>query len=314
MKALLYLATTGASWVIVGAAVGRIGKRGLSLPLYQALTSCIVLLIAGVTAIVRPAAAIPPSGIDPAVWKGVVAGCFAFGFLNYIMIACMGWAMRKGPNAIVWAIIQSGFIYPFFMGWLVFHETMGAWRIAGIVMIIASVALYAAGGAKSKSEDGASARQAPLRAWIVPALLGMLFCGLNQCGGNLPSYLPRGDEFPPAFRTALMAVGMLVGNLPELLKGVKPEVRQAWRRDFHEVFGWAVLVESVIYTANVLLFFPALDMMQKLGRGSMGFPTTVASCIVFFFLYGIVFLREKVSPLQAVGAVIGVAGIIASSL
>ena len=46
----------------------------------------------------------------------------------------------------------------------------------------------------------------------------------------------------------------------------------------------------------------------------MGFPIMVASCIAAFFPYGLFVLREKINPLQALGAAVGVAGIILGCL
>ncbi|MBR0057241.1 MAG: hypothetical protein IJP66_07915, partial [Kiritimatiellae bacterium] len=38
------------------------------------------------------------------------------GYLNFWMVVYMGKAMLRGPNGIVWTIVQSGFIFSFTLG------------------------------------------------------------------------------------------------------------------------------------------------------------------------------------------------------
>lgn len=311
-KAILLLVSTGVSWVVVGAVVGLIGRRGLNLIHYQVIGGVLRILVSLTIGLFTSAHLLPPAGIAPSVWAGVIVGCLFFGLLNYVMIQFMGMAMQKGPNAIVWAIIQSGFIYPFLMGWLVFHEPMSVGRVAGILLIIASVALYAAREGAG-GDAGKSAREkAPVRVWIVPALLGMLFCGLNQCGGSIPSHLPRGSEFPTIFRDLITSTGGLVGCCCGLLHlgmhGALPPLPS--RREFAQLLYCSAGVLCVNYTAAVVLQYRGLDLLKQYDRLSLGFPITVASCIVAFFPYGILVLREKINPVQALGAIVGVAGIV----
>lgn len=312
MKAILFMAATGASWVLVGAAVKAIGRRDLSLALYQAFMAIIVFAAAAATAAANPLAAALPEGVGTGVWAGVVAGAFSYGLFNCAMLHFMDRAMRRGPSSLVWAIVQSGFIYPFLMAWLVFGEPLGVGKVAGIMLILASVALYARGrGTGEIRRAGVSKGNGD---WIAAALLGMLFCGINQCGGSLPSHLPRGNEFPPVFRNVLTAAGILCGNIPALVREAKCEGLRHLFRGVSTVLGLALLCQGVAYFANVFLLFPGLDMLEERGMASIGFPVAVTSCIVFFFPYGRFVLRERISPLQALGGVVGIAGIAACCL
>ena len=313
-KALLLLVTTGVSWVIVGAFVGLIGRKGLNLLYYQ-IAGCILRIAVSLTiGVTTSANLLPPKGIEAPIWTGVITGCLAFGLFNYVMIQFMGLAMQKGPNAIVWAIIQSGFIYPFFMGWIIFGEPMSAGRAVGIIMILASIVLYAARDGKDTPKTSA-VEKVPIRVWLVPALLGMLFCGLNQCGGSIPSHLPRGDEFPSILRDLFSQVGGLIGCAYGLVRlGKRGELTRPTRRELAKLIGYAVCVLSVNYTASVVLLYPGLDILKEYGRISMGFPIMVASCIAAFFPYGLIVLREKINPIQALGAAVGIAGIIIGCL
>jgi drug/metabolite transporter (DMT)-like permease len=142
-KAILLLFATGLSWVSVGAAVGHVERRGYNLVRYQILLCivCVAFGLAGWAA--APTAFLPQDGAPALTWTLVIAATLLCGVFNYLMNMMMGRAMKSGPNAIVWAIIQSGLIYPFLMGWLVFGVPMGIGRFCGITLIVASVFLYA---------------------------------------------------------------------------------------------------------------------------------------------------------------------------
>lgn len=315
IKALSFLVSTGFCWVAVGAVVGLIGRKGFNILYYQVMSGVFGLCAGLAIYVFSPASVIPPAGLPTSTWAGVVAGGLANGLFNYLMIQFMGVAMTRGPNAIVWATIQSGLIYPFLMGWLVFGVPMNAFRAVGIVLIIASIVLYAArGGAGNGAAEGGG--KIPLRVWFVPSLLGMLCCGINQCGGNLPSYLEHGQDFPSVFRTLLSNAGSLAGCLGHvLLRGAcgkwPPKPRKG---ELASLAVYTLGLMCVGYTSTVFLQFPGLDLLKNLGAGAMGYPIMVASCIIGFFPYGLFVLREKINPIQALGAVVGVAGIILGCL
>lgn len=317
LKSILMLVTTGSLWVVVGAIVGLVGRKGLSLVQYQIIGGVLRIFVALGLGIFTSQQLMPPADLPAStLWIGI-AGCIGYGFFNYIMIQLMGLAMERGPNAIVWAIIQSGFIYPFFMGLIIFGETMSTFRVIGIIFIIASVFLYAFRGKADKSPqnaDGNAIASANVKVtyWLVPALLGMLFCGLNQCGGSLPSHLVRGEEIPSLFRDLITSVGGLIGCACGLVKlGIKGEMpKLPTMREFGMLAGFAILVLCVNFSAQVWLLFPGLDILtNEYHLGALGYPIMVASCIIAFFPYGLIVLREKINPIQAIGALVGIAGI-----
>ncbi|MGI5868353.1 MAG: hypothetical protein ACOX9C_02765 [Kiritimatiellia bacterium] len=316
--ALLFLISTGLSWIVVGAAVGLIGRRGLNLLYYQILYAFCGIIMSVALAVYDPSKLIPPAGISTSTWCWTLIGSFSNGFFNYLMIRLMGTAMKRGPNAIVWATIQSGFIYPFLMGWLIFGVPMNACRITGIILIVTSIFLYAARGKARSAQNVTGAQQRatdssePVAAWLIPSLLGMLCCGINQCGANLASYLPRGQEFPSAFRNLVSIFGALVGCSLGLawqhIEGTRLR-RPTWR-DLRTTAIFAAAVMSVSFTSNVFLMYPGLDILESLGRGPMGYPIMVCSCVIGFFPYGIFVLKERINPIQALGVVVGIVGIV----
>ena len=325
--ALLLLVATGLSWVSVGAAVGHVERRGWSLVRYQILLClvCVALGLVGWAA--APDAFVPRAGCPVQTSVLVIAGILSSGVFNYLMILAMGSAMKHGPNAIVWAIVQSGLIYPFLMGWLVFDVPMGLRRLCGIALIVASVFLYASRRAEASARDDSQAKApgasgagadepSTLRQWLPAALLGMLCCGINQCGANLPSYLEGGQEFSGTFRTFALYFGILVSALVHLgiqrLRGTR--LAPAAPGEMRGLAAWTIGVGAVSFLTSRYLAFPGLDTLKRLGAGSMGYPVMVASCIIGFFPYGLFVLRETINVRQAVGAVLGLAGILIGCL
>ncbi len=69
-------------------------------------------------------------------------------------------------------------------------------------------------------------------------------------------------------------------------------------------------VGLVSFLANTFFMFPGLDRLERVGAGSMGYPVMVASCIAGFFAYGVLVLRERITPRQLLGAILGLAGIV----
>ena len=309
--ALLLLIAMGLSWVPIGAVVGHIERRGYSLALYQIFScaACVAVGLAGWATSGEPL--LPDAGCPAATRVLVVGGLLVCGLFNYLMMLFMGRAMKRGPNAIVWAIIQSGLIYPFLMGWLVFGEPAGIRRLCGIAMIVASVFLYASRGNASKA-PGSNATGLPLREWLPAALLGMLCCGINQCGANLPSYLDGGTGFSPSFRTLAIYSSLLLSALAHLaIRRLREKTCvRPLPGELRALAAYAAVLGAISFLTSRYLAFPGLDRLEHLGAGSMGYPVMVASCIIGFFPYGLLALHERIDLRQAVGAVLGVAGIL----
>lgn len=331
IKAILLLFTAGLSWVSVGAVVGYIERRGYDLVLYQILLCavCVALGLAGWLA--APGSFFPKDGAPSQTWSIIIAALLLCGALNYFMNTMMGKAMKRGPNAIVWAIIQSGLVYPFLMGSLVFGVPLGPRRLCGITLIVASVFLYAArekptgatdSNRASQQSEVASGDSPPasertsLRLWLPAALLGMLFCGINQCAANLPSYIEKGSDFSPTFRTFAIYFGLLAAALADRwFKRHRAARRNATpRSQFRALATCAVGVGTLSFLSTKYLTFPGLDALERLNAGSMGYPVMVAACIIGFFPYGALVLHERINALQTLGAVLGLVGILIGCL
>ena len=240
--------------------------------------------------------------------KWLTAFCMiTFGILNYFMFLAMGAAMRRGPNGIVWSVIQSGIVFPFLMGILIFHVEPTLSRVGGMLLIVGSVILFGLGKEKKAAANVPGMRK---NSWYFFALLGMLLCGLNQCCANLPSYLSNGEPVGSVYRACFSQVGMLSGWLIGAVTTHTLSPPKFHPGELKKILFFAISLNAVGLTANYLLFYNALDFLVEAGAGSLGYPLVVSSCIIGFFLYSVIFLREKTGIFQKSGFFLGVAGIV----
>lgn len=322
---IFLLVCTGLSFIPTGIAIGHVERSGWNLVRYQLFSCAVCAAVAVAGWVAEPTAVFPGRDCPSMTWVLVIAGTFLCGVFNYLMNMMMGRAMKCGPNAIVWAMIQSGVVFPFLMGWLAFGVPMGARRLAGIALIVASVFLYAARDQTGDSNGEAPAEvartecsphHAGLRQWLPAALLGMFFCGINQCCANLPSYLEGGKEFSGTFRTFNIYFGLLLAGLAHIavrrMRGTRAAAAKTgeWRG----IALWASATGFLSFLVGRYFTFPGLDRLESLGAGAMGYPVIVAACIAGFIPYGMFVLHERIGARQMAGAVLGISGILLGCL
>ncbi len=305
---ILFAVLTGVSWIWIGVVISYAAKHRLNIPYLQLFQTLIgitvsISLLAGMW-LLRKA---PPDISAQTKWITAVS-MFGNGFLNYFMFLAMGAAMKRGPNGIIWSIVQAGLIFPFLMGILVFHVSPSVTRITGILLIVASVLLFGLGKEKKTGTD--ESRMQQKKTWYLFALLAMVLCGINQCCGNLPSYLNSGEQIGSVYRAFFAQTGTLGGWLSGGLAAgtlLRPKFAAG---EVRKLLLFALSLNAVGLTASYLLFYNALDFLAKANAGSLGYPLVVSSCIVGFFLYSALILRENTGILQKAGFVLGIAGIV----
>ena len=57
-----------------------------------------------------------------------------------------------------------------------------------------------------------------------------------------------------------------------------------------------------------------MDALAKAGAGSIAYPLLVSSCIIGFFLYSVLLLKEKNRPIQYAAFILCLTGIVLISL
>ena len=295
---IVAMTMVGLSWTVFGYLMGKAPKLGIDVTGLLFICTGIEFFISLVIAVF--------SGIPRATAAGWGIGFglqVACGVVNYLQLEIMSKAMQRGPNGIVWTIIQSGFVFPFIMGITFFGVPLQMMRGTGFLLVIISLILL---GTSGDREPGSSK-------WKLLALIAFGVTGISQCLSNLPSYFASADAITSIWRTNGFALGVLIGcfiyrfmNLRRFFQVVHRQLfdRQVWRLG---VFG-----SSANLLSSFLFLFPGMNMLAKANAGAIAYPIMVCSCLIFFELYSIIFLHEKRTMVQ-IGALIlclfGAAGI-----
>ena len=302
---VICLIATGLFWVLLGAIVGAVERRGLSTALLMILlASGMVLICGGVMA------AMPPSPLISSQYALGAASLFCAGFFDYMLFLTMGRAMRNGPNGIVWTVAQSGVIFPFLFG--VFFYSVPVTLLRGVGMVAVLAALVCNGLAKGVGESSEShSMTGNWRFWM---FLAFLSAGGNQVFTNWPSYYEEiRNGFSAYTRTFWLYAGYLAGF-------AFSENRRLFRRDNwrqlgdRRLWGFAILWIVGTLVVNFWLTFRGIDLVTSHGLGAICYPVMVCSCLVGFPIYSRLALRERCTPLQWVALATGVAGIVLISV
>ena len=292
---ILALVASGMSWTLTGAVMGAAPKKNVSaaaVQLYGALIAVLVgctllLCLGGTEEIIRD-------------FNRFLPAYFISGFLNCIGMSLMSDAMQKGPNGIVWTIIQSAMIYPFAVG-IMFFNVEGTWiRYCGMAVILTALLLFGFGKENSSGSGN----------WKLPAFLGWLVIGAQQNMHILPSYFEAGRAMSPIMRAVFTSLGTIVCAL--LMMCFIRKQRAPVKESFCNKYFWLFVfgLQSVGLTVTYLLQFPGIDIMAKYGLGNASYPVMVSSCLIGFFLYSTIFLREKIRVISAVALLCCLAGIV----
>lgn len=300
---IFFLALVGLSWSLVGIIMGQAPKHGIDtgvIQLFAALVPFLVSLALFVTGLAPT--------ISGTLKTGLIAGgiYFCSGMLNFVLIQTMAKAMQRGPNGIVWAIMQSGLIFPFCMGILFFDVPLTLTRGIGMAAILVAIILFALGKKNSGS---------PSRKWLWLSLLIFFLCGLQQMCSNIPSYIPAiRDGVSYYFRTFSIACGGIFMFLTLNFVFHKPHgfAEKFWFTVRKKLFWKYVLIKQGFgLIASYFLLYRGMDAMSEAGIGAVSYPLLIGSCIVAFSLYSILILKESVRRTQYMGLVLCLGGIVA---
>ena len=294
---LIALSITGLSWSLFGIVMGSAPKRGVDASFVQFFSGVVSILANGLLLLlIRPE------------WNSsmyIALLCYGVsGMLNFLLLQLMSIAMQSGPNGIIYGIVQSGVIFPFMMGILFFNVPRPPARITGMILLI--IALFLFGIAKGSGDDKKQGK------WLIPALASFLFCGLQQCFTNLPSYYPDLAKLNPAARTLVNFFGVIFGafwwNFIKIrFYGFKPDWKQLRSK---YLWIYVLVLQGFGFFSSYFLLYNGMDALAKAGVGSIAYPLLVSSCIIGFFLYSTLILREKNRPIQVAAFFLCLAGIV----
>jgi len=171
----------GLCWVGVGISVSFCSARSWNYNLVQGLSYLGATLIC--------AALVTGKGLLSGSWDvpgwGILMS-FAAGIANFYTFVLTAEAMKRGPNGLVWGIMQSGMIGSFLMGLIFFGEKAAPLRFLGLALILSGVLIMGLNKGE-KSSPGS-------KSWIYYSLGAFLLVIATQCFNTLPSYFPESTE------------------------------------------------------------------------------------------------------------------------
>ncbi len=289
----------GLGWTIYGYLMGKAPKENIRISCLMILAAALATLVSFLVGVIQ---GFPQA--DGQTLLFVLGTQFVCGVFNYLQLELMSRAMQKGPNGIIWSVMQSGFIFPFLMGVVFFSVPLTTVRIMGITAMLIALPLF--GGGKHGEKYGK---------WKLLTFFAFLTTGLTQSLCNLPSYFPASEVVSSVWRTTAFSAGMCVGGLLfELPRG--KAFLQDMKAHLHRGRVWynCGLLEIPELFSSFCLIYPGMDLLSRLGIGSIAYPLMVGSCIIFFELFAITILREKRQFLQWLALFLCLAGAVCISL
>ena len=274
----------GLCWIGLGISVSMCAARGWNFNIVQGLNylgsvMLCALLLAGSG---------PRGSFNMLFGWGFLLSCLA-GIANFFAYVLVARAMRKGPNGLVWGIMQAGMIGSFLMGVIFFGEPAAPLRLAGLGLILSGVLMM------GMSRDGGVSWQG--RQWMLPSLGAFLLVMVTHCCSALPSYLAGVSPAGGIVRTMGLysggAIGFALVTLPEMIR------RRNWGGRGEWISAGILMLLNT--SASVFFFYRGLDLLAKRGCGGLGYPLAIGVCITGFSLYSLLILKEKIARPGLIG-------------
>ena len=280
---ILAMLVVGAGWCIFGYLMGEAPKRKFDVTGFLMICTLIEFFASLLIALLQGIPAATAAG-----WMIAGGSLVACGIVNYFQLDFMSRAMQNGPNGIIWTVAQSGFVFPFAMGTVLFCVPLSWCRSAGFVLILAGLVIFGVSGDNRVSGK-----------WKGWALAAFFATGVSQCLSNLPSYYAQAEAITPMWRTAAFSLGLFLGcllirfrNIPELFRHSGELLKRGDARVMALIGGGSNLLFSFLF------LYPGMNALAKANAGAIAYPLMVCSCLIVFELYSIIFLREKRSIWQ----------------
>lgn len=291
------LIVVGLTWTLTGVVMSDAPRRKVD--------PAIVLLLSNGFSLIVCLGIMCFAGIAMVSWKVwlLAGGCyFCSSALNFLMLQVMSYAMQRGPNGIIWSIIQSALIFPFLTGVIFFNSAFTLWRGVGLVVVVSSILLLGSGRDNRQKSGG----------WKLPTMAAFLMAGIVLSMNTIPSYYPELQKLDSIGRVLCsVSGGLLAGGMYNFSRYRSCSAAQ-WLGFLKNPLIWkyVLMLKSFGLIASYLLLYPGLDAMAKAGAGCISYPLIVGSCIVGFNLYSLVRLREKSSLVQIAGIASCMAGLL----
>ena len=288
----------GSSWTVCGYVMGKAPKEKVEIPLLLFYSMSFTLLLSLISGSVQGFPQTTAKGIAIVAASQILSGIF-----NFWQLEWMSKAMQKGNNGIVWSIVQSGFIFPFFMGILFFSVPLTWIRLLAFLAALASVALF--GLAQGGKGSGV----------LLTAFAAFFMTGISQSLSNLPSYFPEAEPVSSIWRTAGVSCGFLLGTFSCKIGSLATFCREIPRAASNrKIWKFTFLMVGLELFAHYFLLFPGMDSLSKANAGAIAYPLMVCACLLVFDLISLFILKEKHRPVQWAALFLCLLGVVGLSL
>ena len=295
---IIAMIIVGCSWCLIGFIMGDAPKRGIEPSVIQFFGFLI-------TCIFSISAIFITGGIPHCSWKITAMTCtllWVGGIMSFVLLQIMSYAMQRGPNGIIWSVIQSALVFPF-IGGIIFFDVQLSWaRGAGIICLLAALFLFAM--TKDNGNSG--------KGWKLPALICLVIAAIQQNLSTMPSYFQEAREVNSIIRTLATAFGGLsaaiIYNLAKMSKSRWENVCSNIKNPLLWRYVFALQFFNLVFSYTLL--YPGMNAMADAGLGGMSYPMMVGSCIVSFSITAVWLLKEKFTLLQLGALVICISGLV----
>ena len=194
-------------------------------------------------------------------------------------------ALSIGPMALTSIIASFSLIIPFLFGIILWNETLTLLKFSGIILLLLSIFLI-----NAKKESGFSAK------WLFYALVTLLsngFCSVIQKMHQI--------KFPTLYRTEFMFWALLCVSI--ILTITYNTKRKGKVKFEFSLLGIASGIANCC--ANFIVLF-----LSATENASVLFPIIAVANIITVWVIGILFFKERLKVLQAIGLVMGVVSVV----
>lgn len=305
------LVFTGLTWSFIGIIMSTAPKKGVSTSAYQFIASFFTIVLSTIVLLSTGALA----KATPQANLLVLSCCCLSGFLNYFPLELMSRAMQKGPNGIIWSVVQSGLIFPFTMGIFFFGVTLNPYNQAGILMLVISLMIF--GFAKNNENKGD-------KSWLYLTFTAFVICGLQQSVNNIPAYFEETREVTSVLKAMMNAAGICLAAICHSLvrtlldacgtknnKENAPSLLKLLNDAIHNRTTWIFVGIGQIFNiiSGYILMYNGMDALAKAGIGNVSYPLLVGSCIIGFFVFSLIKLNEKLRFIHVLAVILCLGGI-----
>jgi drug/metabolite transporter (DMT)-like permease len=194
-------------------------------------------------------------------------------------------ALSIGPMALTSIIASFSLIIPFLFGIILWNESLTLLKFFGVILLLLSIFLI-----NIKKENGFSAK------WLFYALVTLLsngFCSVIQKMHQI--------KFPTLYRTEFMFWALLCVSI--ILTITYNTKRKGKVKFEFSLLGIASGIANCC--ANFIVLF-----LSATENASVLFPIIAVANIITVWVIGILFFKERLKVLQAIGLVMGVVSVV----